>query len=117
MLVAALAILNARYFSPMEVRALEREQKDLYGGEYFPTWYRAQSVVFEQSLAGSWARAHLTFFPYQTDLPRSHFVAARVFPPVAKKIRVATCPRSGNLENLFAGPRLMPGFCNEGKRP
>lgn len=61
MLLVFLAILNARYFSPMEVRAMEKFQDDLYGSNYFPTWHTAQSVVFEKSLSGSWIKEHLSF--------------------------------------------------------
>ncbi len=37
MLLAALALLNARYFSPTEVRAMERFRHDVYGSDFFPT--------------------------------------------------------------------------------
>ena len=37
MLLAALALLNARYFSPTEVRAMEKYQDDVYGSDFFPT--------------------------------------------------------------------------------
>ena len=60
-LIAFLALLNARYFSPLEVRAMEKYQDDLYGSNYFPTWHTAQAVVFEKSLAGPWIRDHLSF--------------------------------------------------------
>ena len=61
MLVAALALLNARYFSPNEVRDMEAFQNDVYGSNYFPTLHSAQEVVFEKSVAGSWIREHLSF--------------------------------------------------------
>src|SRR5215475_7516295 len=53
MLVAFLALLNARYFSPAEVKSMEDFQNDVYGSNYFPTLHSAQSVVFEKSVAGS----------------------------------------------------------------
>jgi uncharacterized membrane protein required for colicin V production len=61
MLLAFLALLNARYFSPMEVRAMEKFQDDLYGSNYFPTWHTAQAVVFEKSISGPWIKEHLSF--------------------------------------------------------
>jgi uncharacterized membrane protein required for colicin V production len=61
MLLAFLALLNARYFSPMEVRAMQKFQDDVYGSNYFPTWHTAQAVVFEQSLSGPWIKEHLGF--------------------------------------------------------
>ena len=60
-MIAALAMLNARYFSAEEVRAMENFQNDVYGSNYFPTWHSAQEVVFDHSLAGGWIHEHLSF--------------------------------------------------------
>ncbi|HEV2353076.1 MAG TPA: CvpA family protein, partial [Puia sp.] len=68
-LIAFLALLNARYFSPMEVRAMEKYQDDLYGSNYFPTWHAAQAVVFEQSLSGPWIKDHLGFLLIKPTKP------------------------------------------------
>jgi uncharacterized membrane protein required for colicin V production len=68
-LLTFLALLNARYFSPMEVRAMEKYQDDLYGSNYFPTWHTAQAVVFEKSLSGPWIRDHLGFFLIKPTQP------------------------------------------------
>jgi uncharacterized membrane protein required for colicin V production len=69
MLLAFLALLNARYFSPMEVRAMEKFQDDLYGSNYFPTWHTAQAVVFEKSISGPWIREHLSFLLIKPTQP------------------------------------------------
>lgn len=69
MLLAFLAVLNARYFSPMEVRAMEKFQDDVYGSNYFPTWHTAQEVVFEKSLSGPWIRQHLGFLLIKPTQP------------------------------------------------
>ena len=69
MLLAFLALLNARYFSPMEVRAMEKFQDDLYGSNYFPTWHTAQEVVFEKSISGPWIREHLNFLLIKPTQP------------------------------------------------
>ena len=61
MLLAALALLNARYFSPAEVRAMEKFQDDVYGSNFFPTLHTLQSTVFERSLTGPWIKQHLSF--------------------------------------------------------
>jgi uncharacterized membrane protein required for colicin V production len=61
MLLAALALLNARYFSPAEVKAMERFQDDVYGSNFFPTLHTLQSTVFERSLTGPWIKEHLSF--------------------------------------------------------
>ena len=54
--LAGLALLNARYFSPTEVRASERFQNENYGSNLFPTWYTAQAMVFERSFCGQLIR-------------------------------------------------------------
>src|SRR6476619_4513741 len=51
-LLVALAVLNARYFSPQEVKAEEAFQNDVYGSHYFPTLHSVQAVVFEHSFSG-----------------------------------------------------------------
>ncbi len=68
-LLAALALLNARYFSPAEVRAMERFQNDVYGSNFFPTWHTAQQIVFEESVAGPWIREHFGFLLIKPTQP------------------------------------------------
>jgi len=69
MLLAFLALLNARYFSPMEVRAMQKFQDDVYGSNYFPTWHTAQEVVFEKSFSGAWIKQHLSFLLIKPTQP------------------------------------------------
>ncbi len=61
MLIAALALLNARYFSPGEVRAMEARDIDLYGSTYFPGLHSVQATVFDKSLTGPWIKENLSF--------------------------------------------------------
>ncbi|MGO8927371.1 MAG: CvpA family protein [Limisphaerales bacterium] len=61
MLLAALALLNARYFSPTEVRAMEKFQDDVYGSNFFPTLHSLQATVFDKSLTGPWIKQNLGF--------------------------------------------------------
>ena len=61
MLLAALALLNARYFSPTEVRAMEKFQDDVYGSNFFPTLHSLQATVFDRSLTGPWIKENLGF--------------------------------------------------------
>jgi len=61
-LLAGLALLNARYFSPKEVQAMERFQDDVYGSNFFPTLHTLQATVFEKSFCGPWIKDHLSFF-------------------------------------------------------
>ncbi len=68
-LLAALSILNARYYPPSEVRAMERYQDDVYGSNFFPTWHTVQETVFERSLSGPWIRDHVSFLLIRPTLP------------------------------------------------
>jgi uncharacterized membrane protein required for colicin V production len=69
MLLAALALLNARYFSSGEVMAMKRVQDDLYGSNYFPTWHGAQEVVFEKSVTGPFIKNYLGFLLIKPTQP------------------------------------------------
>ena len=69
MLLAALALLNARYFSPTEVRAMEKFQDDVYGSNYFPTFHSLQATVFDRSLTGPWIKENLGFLLIQPTEP------------------------------------------------
>ena len=60
-LLAVLALLNARYFSPTEVRAMEKFQDDVYGSNFFTTLHSLQSTVFDRSLTGPWIKENLGF--------------------------------------------------------
>jgi hypothetical protein len=60
-LLAVLALLNARYFSPTEARAMEKFQDDMYGSNFFPTLHSVQATVFEKSLTGPWIKENLGF--------------------------------------------------------
>ena len=74
-LLAALALLNARYFNPIEVRAMERFQDDVYGSNFFPTLHSLQATVFDKSLTGPWIKENLGFLlikPTEPDKKELH---------------------------------------------
>jgi hypothetical protein len=52
-LIAALALLNAPYYSAMDVAKARAYQVDLYGSAFFPGLGAAQQQVFKESLLGS----------------------------------------------------------------
>jgi hypothetical protein len=60
-LLAGLALLNARYFPPMEVRAMEKYDEEWYGSSYFPGLHSLQTTVFDKSLTGQWIKQNLGF--------------------------------------------------------
>ncbi|HEY5911524.1 MAG TPA: CvpA family protein [Verrucomicrobiae bacterium] len=70
-LLAALAVLNARAFSREEVVAMQRFQNDVYGSNFFPTWHTAQEVVFEKSLTGAWIKDNLAFLLIKPTKPEN----------------------------------------------
>jgi uncharacterized membrane protein required for colicin V production len=71
MLLAALALLNARYFPPTEVRAMEKFQDDVYGSNFFPTLQTVQATVFDRSLTGPWIKENLGFLLIQPTEPEN----------------------------------------------
>ena len=60
-LLVGLALLNAREFSPLEVRAMEQYQEDNYGSQVFPGLHSLQVAVFEHSFAGCFIKDDLGF--------------------------------------------------------
>jgi uncharacterized membrane protein required for colicin V production len=78
-LLAALALLNARYFSPAEVRAREKYDNDVYGSDYFPTLHTVQSTVFERSLTGPWIKEYLGFLLIQPTEPEHKEIHQKEF--------------------------------------
>jgi hypothetical protein len=59
MLIAGLALLNARAYNSFEIRADINYQNDVYGNNFFPKLYTVQAQVFEGSLMGPWIRKNL----------------------------------------------------------
>jgi uncharacterized membrane protein required for colicin V production len=70
-LLCALALLNARYYKPTEVRAMEKFQDDVYGSNFFPTLHTVQYVVFERSITGSWIKQNLSFLLIKPTSPEN----------------------------------------------
>ena len=61
MLLVVLALLNARAFTPAELKALEQYQEAAYGSAVFPNLHSFQAAVFERSLFGPWIQQDLGF--------------------------------------------------------
>ena len=60
-LLVVLAVLNARYYSDQEIRAMQKYQDQWYGSDFFPTLQTIQASVFEKSFTGPWIRNNLSF--------------------------------------------------------
>lgn len=76
MLLVALALLNARGFSPAELKAMDEFQVNNYGSTVFPTLHTLQVEVFDRSLAGSLIKQDLPFLLITPTLTNQ-----RVTPP------------------------------------
>jgi uncharacterized membrane protein required for colicin V production len=82
-LVAAIALLNARYYSQAEIKEDLKFQNDVYGSNFFPTLYDIQAQVFEKSLAGPWIKQQLAILlikptpPEQKRLKQKEFAVPR----------------------------------------
>ncbi|HVM50352.1 MAG TPA: CvpA family protein [Candidatus Acidoferrum sp.] len=72
MLVVVLALLNARYFSPAEVKAMEKYTEDNYGSDYWPTLHSVQQTVFEKSVTGPLIKQHLGFLLIKPTEPQHY---------------------------------------------
>ena len=76
-LFAALALLNARFYSTAEVKAGLKYQNDVYGSDFFPTLQVVQSQVFEKSLAGPWIKNQLSFLLIKPTVPEQKQLTRR----------------------------------------
>ena len=60
-LIMGLSLLNAREFSPSELKAIVKYQEENYGSHLFPGLHSLQVVIFEKSLTGSFIKDDLGF--------------------------------------------------------
>jgi uncharacterized membrane protein required for colicin V production len=51
-LIAVVALLNARYYTPQEIKQAVAFQNDVYGSTFFPELYSVQQGVFKESFVG-----------------------------------------------------------------
>ena len=58
-LLVSMALLNAHYYSPGEIRAAAKYQDDNFGSDFFPSGCSLQNNVFNQSLIGRLTKSHL----------------------------------------------------------
>ena len=60
-LLTALALLNARFYSRQEIQGYQKFQLDNYGSEFFPGFQALQVNVFEKSFTGPYFQKYLGF--------------------------------------------------------
>lgn len=78
-LLTALALLNSRYFSPVEVRAMEKYDEQWYGSDFFPGLHSVQVTVFDKSLTGPWIKENLGFLLIEPTEPEDKTFHQREF--------------------------------------
>ncbi len=75
-LIAALALINARLYTPYERDAAKAYQVDVYGSNFFPEFSAVQQQIFKESLIGSALKKNAEFLfiaptkPENKDLRR-----------------------------------------------
>ncbi|MEK7781851.1 MAG: CvpA family protein [Verrucomicrobiota bacterium] len=67
--LAVLALLNARYYTTAEVKAMTKYQDDNYGSNFFPTLSSMQDDVFTKSFVGKQVKEHLSFLLIKPTSP------------------------------------------------
>lgn len=70
-LVFAMAILNAPYYTPQALAASMKYTMDNYGSDFFPGVSTVQEQVFKQSLVGSQFKQHAAFLLITPTEPES----------------------------------------------
>jgi len=68
-LLAGLALLNARLYRAEEIRAMTKFQNDNYGSQFFPTLQTVQEQVFAKSLIGPQIKTYLAFLLIKPTFP------------------------------------------------
>ena len=68
-IIAFLAVLNARLYQTSEIKAMTKFQDENYGSQFFPTLQSVQSEVLEQSFIGAQAKEHLGFLLIKPTAP------------------------------------------------
>jgi hypothetical protein len=76
-LVAAVALLNARKYSSQEVAAKQAYVREVYGSDFFPDLYTVQTEVFEESLSGAALKKYAPFLLVKASLPEQRDVGRR----------------------------------------
>jgi uncharacterized membrane protein required for colicin V production len=76
-LIAALALLNARSYSHKEVASDIAFQNDVYGSTFFPQLYSVQGCVFKESFIGKQLHENAGFLLIKATAPEKRDVQRR----------------------------------------
>lgn len=76
-LLAALALMNARLYTPYEVAKVRAADVDLYGSTFFPRFSEVQQGVFKESFLGSLIKKHAEFLLIAPTKPENKDIERR----------------------------------------
>jgi uncharacterized membrane protein required for colicin V production len=68
-MLVIMAFVNARYYSPEEIKAYEAYQDKNYGSQFFPSFGTLRAELFEHSITGITARDYLAVFLIRPTAP------------------------------------------------
>jgi uncharacterized membrane protein required for colicin V production len=74
-ILVMMALLNARYYSPAEVRAHIKYQEDNFGSVFFPSVCAMQREVFDESWTGRLTRSYLGILLIKPTAPEDKGLA------------------------------------------
>jgi len=81
-LIMILAVLHSRYFTPAEIAADDKMQKEVYGSDFFPGLHALQLEVFENSLSGNFVQKQLAFLLIKPTVGKSEKFKQREYSPL-----------------------------------
>jgi uncharacterized membrane protein required for colicin V production len=76
-LMAILALLNARFYSTQEINAAIAFQNDVYGSTFFPELSSVQQQVFSNSVLGDLVKKHAEFLLIKPTAPEKKDIQRR----------------------------------------
>ena len=76
-LIAALALMNARLYTQYEVAKTRAADVDLYGSTFFPRFSEVQQGVFKDSFLGSLMKKHVEFLLIAPTKPENKEIERR----------------------------------------
>jgi hypothetical protein len=74
-LTTGVALLHARKYSPQEIAKNQAYVQDVYGSNFFPDLYTAQTQVFDESLSGAKIKKYAPFLLIKPTLPEDRGIA------------------------------------------
>ena len=78
-LIAVMALLNARHYTVKEINTREKYVHDVYGSDFFPGLHSIQKAVFHDSLVGPPVKQYLSFMLIKPTDPENRQIKAKEY--------------------------------------